>query len=503
MMIPFTRLSIAIAIILILPFLALIGLGVYWLWLKGWLLYGMSIVSAHFALAYALLLWHKHAQQRLNTESLATPSSVNDIEREQLAWQALESVRSRWQQDAQLFAKPSLLLTLSNDVLVTVARQFYAHSRFPLLEFPLPYLLKLITLVCEDLQREVLDNIPGSHAITLGDLLRAKQTLNSINTVRSFFDVGSWLFNWPGAALAKARSVLLGKGLEVVKQEVAKRLVNAYIDKLGLYAIQLYSGQLTLEDISPIEQLTSQSRADIETFEDNPSIEPFRILLLGQVSSGKSSLLNALFGELTSAVDLLPTTTGINPFVLRRQGLEQAIILDSAGVDHLSDKPLAALQKASENVDLILLVCNAAQATRQHDAELLQTIRNHYQTQQVNRALPVILAVATHIDQLRPMREWQPPYNLESPDSIKAHTIRLACTAIAEDLKLALTDVVPVCLKADLPPYNIEEGLIPVIQARLDQAQRVRYLRCLRQQQSYSYWQQLFKQMRNAGRIFS
>lgn len=503
MNIPFTRLGIIIVVILTLPFLALIGLGGYWLWLKGWLLYGMSIISAHFALAYALLLMYKHSQQHLNIETLATPSPVNDIEREHLAWQALETVRSRWQQEAQLFAKPSLLLTLTNEVLSTVATQFYTHSRFPLLEFPLPYLLKLITLVCEDLQREVLDNIPGSHAITLGDLLRAKQTLNSINTLRSFFDVGSWLFNWPGAALAKARSVLLDKGLDVVKQEVAKRLVNAYIDKLGKYAIQLYSGQITLEDISPIEQLTSQSQTDIETFQDNPTIEPFRVLLLGQVSSGKSSLLNALFGELTSAVDLLPTTTGINPFVLKRQDIEQAIILDSAGFDQLSDKPLASLQKASETVDLILLVCNAAQATRKSDAELLQAIRNHYQTKLANRALPVILAVATHIDLLRPMREWQPPYNLETAESIKAQTIRLACTAIAQDLKLDLAEVVPVCLKADQPTYNIEDGLIPVIQAHLDQAQRALYLRCLRQQQSQSYWQQLFKQMRNAGRIFS
>ena len=63
-------------------------------------------------------------------------------------------------------------------------------------------------------------------------------------------------FNWPGAALSKVRSVLLGKGLNLVTDELRHRLVNAYVHKLGYYAIQLYSGQLTLDAITPTDTLT-------------------------------------------------------------------------------------------------------------------------------------------------------------------------------------------------------------------------------------------------------
>ena len=174
-----------------------------------------------------------------------------------------------------------------------VARQFNADSQYPILEFPLPYLLKLIVLVCNDIQHEVLDKIPGSHAVRVCDLLLVKQIVDSITNLKSIYTIGNWLFNWPGAALAQARSLLFSKGLNVVTTEISQRLISAYIKRLGYYAIQLYSGQLSLDDIVPTERLSPSSKADIaESLVRNKSIEPLRFLVLGQVSSGKSSLIN-------------------------------------------------------------------------------------------------------------------------------------------------------------------------------------------------------------------
>jgi uncharacterized protein len=43
------------------------------------------------------------------------------------------------------------------------------------------------------------------------------------------------------------------------------------------------------------------------------------------------------------------------------------------------------------------------------------------------------------------------------------------------------------CLEPEQAAYNIEEGLIPLIHEQLNDAQRVRYLLCLRHQQDISY----------------
>ncbi len=502
-----TRFALVLAVLFLMPWLVLIGLGAYWLWQQGWLYLGLGILSANIALVYGLLHWHlyrhKHRAKPLFIESVETEPNPNWPDKAHLAWQELKPLTERWQTETGVLTDASKALKLTNEVLTRVARHFHADSKYPVLEFPLPYLLKLIVLVCEDIQHEVLDKIPGSHAVRVGDLLRAKQAVDTLNKLRSVFDVGNWLFNWSGAALAKARSVLIGQGLTTVTQELSQRLISAYINKLGYYAIQLYSGQLTLDDIVPTEVLTAASKQDMaESEAHDQSIEPLRLLVLGQVSSGKSSLINALFGEIKSAEGLLPTTAEITPYLLERDGLQQAIILDSVGYGGLMhDQAPAALKQEWAKVDVILMVCNATQAARQADSQQLNAIRQYFQEQCPNQTLPVILAVATHIDRLRPVREWQPPYNIQQPNNAKAHSIRQACLAMAQDLSLSPDCIVPVCLSPEKPAYNIEDGLMPLIHDHLNAAQRVRYLRCLRQQQAESYWRHWRKQALQAGQL--
>ncbi len=502
-----TRFALVLAVLFLMPWLVLIGLGAYWLWQQGWLYQGLGILSANIALLYGLLHWHlyrhKHRAKPLFIESVETEPNPNWPDKAHLAWQELKPLTERWQTETGVLTDSSKTLKLTNEVLTRVARHFHADSKYPVLEFPLPYLLKLIVLVCEDIQHEVLDKIPGSHAVRVGDLLRAKQAVDTLNKLKSVFDVGNWLFNWSGAALAKARSVLIGQGLTTVTQELSQRLISAYINKLVYYAIQLYSGQLTLDDIVPTEVLTAASKQDMaESEAHDQSIEPLRLLVLGQVSSGKSSLINALFGEIKSAEGLLPTTAEITPYLLERDGLQQAIILDSVGYGGLMhDQAPAALKQEWAKVDVILMVCNATQAARQADSQQLNAIRQYFQEQCPNQTLPVILAVATHIDRLRPVREWQPPYNIQQPNNAKAHSIRQACLAMAQDLSLSPDCIVPVCLSPEQPAYNIEDGLMPLIHEHLNAAQRVRYLRCLRQQQAESYWRHWRKQALQAGQL--
>ena len=503
MPVPVTRFGIIVSGVFLLPWLALLILGGYWLWQHDWLYQGIAILSANFALTYCLLYWRRHKNKPVFVDTFAIQPNPNWPDNAQSIWPELDTLAEHWQKEANLLTDNSKIFQLTNEVLTMVARHFHADSKRPLLEFPLPYLLKLIMLVCNDIQHEVLDKIPGSHAVRVGDFLRAKQALVSINKLKSIFSVGHWLFNWPGAAMTQARGLLFSKGLNTVTSEISNRLITAYIKKLGYYAIELYSGQLTLDDIVPTERLSSASKKNTsESLVRDQSIEPLRFLVLGQVSSGKSSLINALFGEIKCASGILPTTSGITPYVLERDGLQQAIILDSAGYGGLlNDQTLVALKGEWKNIDVIIVVCNATQAARHMDTQQLQAVRHYFQQECPNQTLPVIIAVATHIDHLRPVREWKPPYQILQPDNAKAHSIREACLAISKELNLPPEYIVPVCLAPEKLAYNIEEGLLPLIHDHLNAAQRVRYLRCLREQQAESYWRHWRKQAIKAGQI--
>jgi hypothetical protein len=74
-------------------------------------------------------------------------------------------------------------------------------------------------------------------------------------------------------------------------------------------------------------------------------------------------------------------------------------------------------------------------------------------------------------------------------------------TTVALDLGLGDAEpVIPVCLKAD-QPYNVEEGLAPAILQAVSEAQRVKYLRCLREYHQEEYWQRLWQQAVHSGRV--
>lgn len=503
MLVPVTRFGIVVVGVFFIPWVALLVLGGYWLWQHDWLYRGMAIMSACFALSFCLLRWRRHTNKPLLVDTFSIQANPNWPDKAQSIWPELETLAERWQKETNVLTDNNKILRLTNEVFTLVASHFHADSKRPVLEFPLPYLLKLIMLVCNDIQHEVLDKIPGSHAVRLGDFLRAKQAFDTTKNLKSVYTVGNWLFNWPGAAMNHARGFLFNKGLNTVTVEVSNRLINAYIKKLGYYATELYSGQLTLDDIVPTERLSSASKKDIsQTKTQDQSVEPLRFLVLGQISSGKSSLINALFGEIKCASGILPTTSGITPYLLERDGLQQAIILDSAGYGGTrKDQSLVQQKKDWKSIDVIIMVCNATQAARHLDAQQLQAIRHYFLEESPNQTLPVIIAVATHIDRLRPAREWQPPYQIVQPENAKAQNIREACLALAKELQLPPEYIVPVCLAPDKTTYNIEEGLLPLIHEHLNAAQRVRYLRCLREQQTESYWRHWRKQAVKAGQI--
>jgi hypothetical protein len=225
--------------------------------------------------------------------------------------------------------------------------------------------------------------------------------------------------------------------------------------------------------------------------------EPLRILVLGRSSAGKSSLINALFGRLRVATDLLPDTTRtLTPYRLEREGLDLALVYDSPGSDAIDQRTLLA---AAGDADMILWVGAADRPDRHADREALDSLRMEF-AGRPHRRPPPILVVLSHIDRLRPPREWQPPYDLAEPKGPKAENIRAAVEVVSTDLDIPIGSVIPVCL-ADGRVYNVEDALWSAILDRLDAAQRARLLRSQDARRREENWSLLRKQLSNAGRF--
>ena len=357
--------------------------------------------------------------------------------------------------------------------------------------------------MARDLRQATLGYVPGAHILTINDLRRLRKLAGIAHRSYFWYRVATLVINTPAAFLRETRDVVFGQ-LRDLSTETARRwAVGYFVRRTGYYAIQLYSGQMRLDDAPadgrPLKQSRRDAGEDLQRSEMLDS-EPLRILVVGQKNAGKSSLINALFGEYRAATDVVPRTGQVEAYVLEREGLPQAVVLDTAGYD--AAEPAELLRPLFDHLhgcDMVVCVCSAVSAAREADRRFLGELRAEFQ-RNPDRHIPVLVVALTQIDRLRPFQEWAPPYRLDPPQGMKAAQIAGAVEAVAADLSLPPADVIPVCL---LPEriYNVEEALVPAILERLPAAQRVKYLRCLRQQRAEGYWRRLWQQTVGAGRV--
>src|SRR5207237_9985640 len=100
------------------------------------------------------------------------------------------------------------------------------------------------------------------------------------------------------------RGMMVERTFGVLSYRLRGYATRLLILETGRAAIDLYSGRLTLSD----DEMRAAQQSDLAAAAAQP-LAPVRILLIGQVSAGKSSLLNALAREVRAAVGPLPTTT--------------------------------------------------------------------------------------------------------------------------------------------------------------------------------------------------
>ncbi len=267
----------------------------------------------------------------------------------------------------------------------------------------------------------------------------------------------------------------------------------------GRAAIDLYGGRLRVSSEALAGYVSPATAADSAAI-GNVRAEPLRILVAGQTSAGKSSLVNALAREAKAAVDALPATASFTPYVLEREGFPAALLIDSPGLVPDARKFEAIVEKAAD-CDLVLWVIAVHRADRDVDKQALDVFRRHFAAR-LNRRRPPVVFVATHIDLVRPFDEWAPPYDFAAGTDPKAANVRAAIGAAAQDLGFGADEAVPVAMPDHADPYNIEAVWERVADA-LPEAMRAQLLRCLNELKGRGTWSSVWSQASKAGRAIA
>lgn len=481
--------------ITVLPLVVLPVFATLWMWQAGLLLWWLLAAALASGVGLAISRFALLREQRALPGSTTRAGAHWSAEADE-CWTRIEQLASEATVAEWPLNDGATLVRLAHHVLITVAGHFHPHKSQPLLEMTLPHTLTIIERAARELRDEVVNNIPFSHRLTLGTMARANHLRALLKRHENWFRAARAIFAPQSAAVAELRRAVGSQLLDHGSERVQTWLLREYIRKLGYHAIDLYGGLARLEDQTRLD--APDTRLAEEVLNQDNEHEPLRILLLGRANAGKSSLINALFGEVTAAVDLLPdTTTGIVGYRLERDDEIQGLIFDTPGFDGALFGN-RVLERTAIDADLILWVTAAHRPDRDDERQRLDQLRA--MLADPKRQSPPLLVVMTHIDRLRPVREWNPPYVLDPPIGTKAGQIVAALTAVARDLDVDVSRIVPVCL-AEGRNYNVDDALNAAMLRQQDTANRVRLLRCLRARKREENWDLVWRQLGNAGRI--
>lgn len=493
-----------------LPLLALIPFGWFWLWQNGYAFYWLGGALVVSVVAFGLRLWAiSRIRKRLSEGKLGAGAALGSAEaddavvfaspREEAAWNAVEELAGT--ADPAVLKSRDDLIALGVTTVETVAKHMRPDHANPTWEFTMPEALTLIERVSQNLRVVFADKIPLGDQLTVGQVMRVYEWRSMVGVAEKAYDL--WrivrILNPVAATAQEIRERLSKAAMEGLREELAKRLAAAYVREVGRAAIDLYSGRLRVSDEVLAGHISAATEADRAAAGKDQKVlaEPLRILIAGQTSAGKSSLINALAKDVKAAVDALPATADFRAYEIQTGDLPPVMLIDSPGL--VSSGDFKRLSAKAAQCDLVIWVAAANRADRDLDFKALDALREVFK-QDTGRRPPAVLLVLTHVDRLRPVAEWQPPYDLADDNSAKARSIRDAIAAAGEDLGLKEPQIVPVSLADSSRPYNIEQVWLQLTSV-LPDAKSAQLLRCLEGAHKGVEIGKVFKQALEAGKL--
>lgn len=458
--------------------------GINWIW--------VIFVALFVGWRWLLVKWTKplfpdvenvilEAQQDLKN----SPSSFTNNNSETITKleEALQTIIVKTRDDVPMWENLQLFFQRCQDLVTAIAKIYHPEVEYPLLNIYIPQAYGLIRGTVDDMDKWMKNLSPALNQVTIAQGYQGYQLYRKIEpSARKLWQVwhwAQWVIN-PTVAVAKLASQGSNKqanqelliNLSQVLREVALR-------NLARQTALLYSGDtLPLDKFTPSNNILPSAKTQtlkeiLTQAQNSEKIEqkPVNILLVGRTGAGKSSLINTLFHGQTAEVDVLPSTTDIKSYQWKANTGETLNLLDTPGYEQVNRPEYQELVlDYAHNADIILLLNPALDPALQMDKDFLIKLSTNLQD------IP-IFTIITQVDRLRPIREWQPPYNWLTGNLPKEISIREAVKYRQENLGNFCTQILPIVTADygtsrqswhdDILAINIIEAMAPAKQIRI------------------------------------
>ncbi|BAS59360.1 GTP-binding protein HSR1-related protein [Leptolyngbya boryana NIES-2135] len=360
-----------------------------------------------------------------------------------------------------------------------IANIYYPDAQKPLLNIYVPQAYSLLRGTVDDLDQWMQRLAPVLNQVTVGQAVQAYEIYQKLEpSARKVLQAWNWAQWFLNPAVAVARTATQSSSSKATQEllgNLSQMLREAVLRNLARQAISLYSGKAPLvlpaietpEKFQTLKEVIAQA-TPVETVAQ----KPVSLLLVGRTGAGKSSLINTLFVQAQAKVDALPSTDQIQDYRWETESGETLTLWDTPGYEQVerSDFRQQVLDYAAKT-DLVLLVSPALDPALQMDLDFLNALKA--------QELPT-LAIVTQVDRLRPIREWNPPYNWQFGDRPKEVSIREAVAYRQDVFGEVASFVLPLVTAGEhREAWGVDELSIAILNS-VDPAKQARLARFLK-----------------------
>ena len=434
-----------------LPLLVLAGVGLYFVFQQGYLLWFLVVLATLSLGTKLLLMWFHRRDDKFSVQghTIVEPSKDWSV-REHEIWSRGNTRIDECLRDHDEWSG----LQTHAIRIVRMTADEYGCTEW---DFSVPASLRMFEEVSRRYRRTLQMHVPFVEAVKVSHLRYAVQNQESIGRVGKTYRIarnlwrGLRLLNPAAAVASEVRDYVTGEIFSKVSAETQWQLKKAFLQEVLSVAMDLYSGRFNVDEV---EMLSSQiTEHDCDRMAR--PLDPVRVAVVGQQNSGKSSLINALRGEVEAEVDVLPVVGQTSVYAYSMNGVVHLHLVELPAVVGGLGRTDELVTELTES-DIVIWVLKADQPARELDVNLHERFKEHYLGKgTLQKKQPVLLGVLNQIDRLSSVSQCNSTDDLGADEVQEPGTINEALK-YNQDL-LDFEVVIPVALVPGQAPYNLAE----------------------------------------------